>query len=93
MNMKQKIIYLRDIERSASDIIEEGQLAVDDAISVLGRIIDRNNNPEVITSCETLIEVLNEGPQIREINRLTEEQSRFASKLLLAVRDCLTLTV
>lgn len=89
----RKITFLRDIERTATGIMDMGNDYVEEAISFLGRIIDRSTNLEQVFACEKLIEVLNEGPEIRTINRLTEEQSQFAAKLLTAIRDCVTLTV
>jgi hypothetical protein len=93
MKTSRKLLYLRDTEYTASKIIQTGSSYVEDAIACLGRVIDRSNCPETIKACEKLIEILNEGPEIRTINQLSEEQSRFAASMLSAVYDCITLTV
>lgn len=92
-SLTNKQYYLERVERIASDIINEGEDLVDDVISIIGKVIDRHPNIETVRACEKLIEVLNEGPEIRTIGQLTEEQSRFASELLANINGCLKLTV
>lgn len=93
MKATRKIFYLRDTEHLAKKIIQHGPVCVDDAITLLGKKIDRSNCLDTIVACEKLVEVLNEGPMVRTINQLTEEQSRFAAQLLTAVHDYVTLSV
>lgn len=93
MKTSRKLLYLRDTEYTAQKLIQTGPTYVEDAIACLGRVIDRSSCPETIKACEKLIEILNEGPKVRTINQLSEEQSRFAASMLGAIYDCVTLTV
>lgn len=91
MNESRKFLYLRDTEHAASKIIASGNADVDEAIQFLGRVIDRTSCKDTIKTCEKLIEILNEGPQIRTINQLSYEQAAYASRLMAAVAECVTL--
>lgn len=91
--MSHKYFYLNDTEYTAKKIIEQGQFYVDEAIAHLGRVIDCSSCKETIKACEKLIEILNEGPEVRTINQLSEGQSKFAAQMISAVYKCVTLTV
>lgn len=91
--MDRKFMYLSDAEYMASKIIRQGQAYVDEAIAHLGRVIDNSNCPKTIKACEKLVEILNEGPNNKTINQLSEDQSKFAASMLSAVYTCVTLSV
>lgn len=88
-----KLLYLEEVEHIAAKIIRFGNKTVDKAINMLGVVISQNNCKDTIIACEKMIEVLNEGPQIRSINKLSKEQSRYSVAIMTAIYDCLTLTV